>query len=203
MSAKHWLRLPLLLVFLVSTPSVLRADIISISVGGPGGSGVGVAPGNAFDAIVEKTFETIDYINIQVTVDEPGDYFFDEGNEAGFVFNDTNYDWVDFHFHLIPSEPQDGLEFFLAESDDFSNIILMEDSIWMLDGVIPIGGFGAFLLGVRVGTQVPFSNDEFTFVIQQIPSIVPEPGTLSLLGVGALGLVGHGWRRRRRRHRRE
>ena len=28
--------------------------------------------------------------------------------------------------------------------------------------------------------------------------VIPEPGTLTLLGTGALGLLGYGWRRRRR-----
>ncbi len=31
-----------------------------------------------------------------------------------------------------------------------------------------------------------------------VVTLIPEPGTLSLLGTGALGLLGCGWRRQRR-----
>jgi hypothetical protein len=52
--------------------------------------------------------------------------------------------------------------------------------------------------GTPIGTTVAYagalqSDSGDTFVVN---SIVPEPSTLALIGLGGLGLVGAGWRRR-------
>ncbi len=65
---------------------------------------------------------------------------------------------------------------------------------------------GLFAFGGSVSTLSPRTNvDEAVFVGSLTPArrelvvtLVPEPGTLALLGTGGLGLLGCGWRRRRR-----
>lgn len=61
---------------------------------------------------------------------------------------------------------------------------------------------------IGIQSDTPFSSVVFTDPSQSLmidnfafssspPSVVPEPSTLTLLGIGAVGLVGYRWRRRR------
>jgi len=69
-------------------------------------------------------------------------------------------------------------------------------STWSGLGIdIPlIGNVGTILLGFTVNC----ANDIYfeTFDVEG-GEIIPEPGTLLLLGTGLVGMVGYGWRRRR------
>jgi hypothetical protein len=56
------------------------------------------------------------------------------------------------------------------------------------------GTTGAFL-----GTAASGQGLSGTFSFAFAPSAIPEPGSLTLLALGALGVAGYGWRRRRRR----
>jgi beta-glucanase (GH16 family) len=58
------------------------------------------------------------------------------------------------------------------------------------EGGIPTGGYGSF------GSS---SNPKFTVDYVRIYSLVPEPSSVVLLGIGAISLLGYTWRRRRAR----
>jgi hypothetical protein len=66
-------------------------------------------------------------------------------------------------------------------------------------GTLPPGDF-AFQFSAFVNGQASGNgSSDFGFVTFQIEFIpIPEPGTMTLLGLGMLGVAGHGWLRRRR-----
>jgi hypothetical protein len=47
------------------------------------------------------------------------------------------------------------------------------------------------------GYSASFSNDVAYEAFDLPPGLVPEPSTLALLGVAAIGLLGYAWRRRK------
>jgi hypothetical protein len=56
------------------------------------------------------------------------------------------------------------------------------------------GGTLSFTVGPGVGIEGDLNGIQ----LQSLATTTPEPASLTLLGVGALGLVGYGWRQRRR-----
>ena len=67
-----------------------------------------------------------------------------------------------------------------------------------------VASAGAYLKAVQLGTggweayvgDVNGENNELTGEAMWASSAVPEPGTLTLLGMGGLGLMAYAWRRR-------
>jgi hypothetical protein len=68
----------------------------------------------------------------------------------------------------------------LADSADFAPV----PEVWIKKDILLLGGNGVAHLS------------EFTQTFSQ--EVIPEPGTLTLLAIGSLGLLGLVWRRRRR-----
>ena len=132
------------------------------------------------------------------------------------VFHVANLDWAEFSFVLTPGltsltylngnfDGFDGLDaspaalpFYRVQDFDASTSDATPPGVFppmagprSAYGSMQLNGtFSTIVIGM--GTGGPFS-DSGSFTIS-----VPEPGTLVLLGVGALGLLGYAWRRRRK-----
>ncbi len=81
-----------------------------------------------------------------------------------------------------------------------------EDELYNLalgNGVDPSPFLAAGIGSITVTTVNPSGDDHLFFaglnIVTPAGAVIPEPSTLTLLGVGALGLIGMAWRRHRKR----
>ncbi|NOY42977.1 MAG: hypothetical protein GXP26_14220 [Planctomycetes bacterium] len=151
--------------------------------------------------INQKSFNSINYIDILFTVDETLDtgsvteYELREG-----VDNSTGIDWTDYHIVLgfgtgidfVQSTPGDGLDFDAPDENSvydfgpFTTMVIAEDTIDVEGGIFPNGAFFNFTFPI----DVPDGITEFT--IRQLPTIaIPEPSTwvLALFALAGLRLT--------------
>jgi len=181
-------------------PAILGNGVLTVSgiaVTGTAGNWRLATSAQPNELTVSKTATDLDPFDMQITVAGGGVL----RQILEDVINTTDEDWADYHMLLgfglgpefVPSEPGDGLGFADALSQAFPGLAISEDELSFDRGIVPIGEPADFALSIEVPGDQPF-----TFTLRQYPTtgdIIPEPATLSLLGLGALLAIG---RRRRR-----
>lgn len=141
------------------------------------------------------------------------EYFLDEN-----VINSTPEKWIDYHFQLgfgigdefVPSNINDFLDFDTPDrdptptSDKFQNLIHQANDLWWSNGSVQPGESVNFMVPLDIPDQSdeipesahrmyldPFFGGQrpgYVFTLRQFPTVIPTPGALVLLGVGALAV---------------
>jgi PEP-CTERM motif len=144
-----------------------------------------------------KRFDHADYIDLEFSVN-PSDGV-TEYQVSEFVDNNTGSDWSSYRMVLgygtaagfTISGVGDGLDFDSPDYDTpptsgaFSNVDTSDEDILTFSG----GTHGSAAVPYTFRIDVPDLRDHLTFTLRQIPTVVPEPGSLVLAVMAAAGLA--------------
>ena len=173
-----------------------------------------VPPSSPAQLVLTEEANDLGPFDIVITADAPnGSVEFDLVKE---ILNETDAAWLDFHLMIgtgtadqfVVSSDSDQLWFYGTNdggtvpqetTGQFQNPPDEDDASapdtlgWY--GSQPIGATSRFVVGIRAPDDIDGVDDgQAVFTVRQLAT-VPEPATLSLVGLGALALL----RRRRRR----
>ena len=189
----------LLLVALLGLPAAPASAGVVTAFGGASGPGLAsmsfnnlgspsignddvAGPSPNWIAVNQKAFGAVGYIDMVFIVEDFGvpttEYILSEG-----VHNGTGIDWTDYHIELgfgtgasfVPSAPGDGLDFDAPDYNSpvvfapFTTLIVNEDTIDAMDGLVPNGTFHVW------GFPIDVPNGITEFTIRQYPTIAPVP----------------------------
>ncbi|NQU23146.1 MAG: PEP-CTERM sorting domain-containing protein [Candidatus Nealsonbacteria bacterium] len=212
---RHWIIVLALLAILIGVGQV-DAEVFTgatFDTNGNGSASVDPAfePGSE-EIRIFKEFTAMGPIDTQFSL-EPGGASIMGLFIREEITNNTGVAWGDYHFQLgfglgdefTPSGVDDGLSFvidnpMLYQSDHsiaFPNNLPGNPDGQGWDSWDFWGGNVQPNGTVILGLQLADTGQRSSFTLRQQPSPIPEPSTLILLTMGAVGLQAYGWRRRK------
>ncbi len=175
----------LLLTYVVSLSA--SAAIISVTPNDNGNGSITLGTINDFDVQLDKVYDSIGPMQIDIVVDSNGFY---ELNEV--IINQTGITWTDFHWDLGgETDGSFNLAVAPAAISPFTDFNLSATSLDVFDGLLPDGNN----FQPSIAIELTGSTAGAFLTLTQFPTIaVPEPTTLALMGIS---LAGIGYQRRR------